>query len=298
VDPACEDWLHLHAAGAGVPELVSDEAWATVWRVPTDDGPVWCKQCAAVQAFEPKLTHALWERWPDRVPTVLAHDAPQRRLLLADAGTSLRALGDPVERWLTALPRYAELQRGETAHVDAHIAVGVPDRRVATLPARYDELLRSELPIPSDDIERLRDFAPRFADWCDALERAGIPPSVQHDDLHGTNVFVDDGKGDGHDRVIDWGDASIGHPFASMVVTFRFLEPHVTTAVLDRLRDAYLEPWGRAWRDVFDLALRVGAFARAVAYLSQRVAVPDAERAGFDEDFTIVLQRALRGARL
>ena len=25
-------------------------------------------------------------------------------------------------------------------------------------------------------------------------------------------------------RVLDWGDASISHPFASLVVTFRFLE--------------------------------------------------------------------------
>ena len=50
-------------------------------------------------------------------------------------------------------------------------------------------------------------------------------------------------------RVLDWGDSSISHPFASLVVTFRFLEEFNNLRPGDpwfaRLRDAYLEPWGR-----------------------------------------------------
>jgi ornithine cyclodeaminase/thiomorpholine-carboxylate dehydrogenase len=37
---------------------------------------------------------------------------------------------------------------------------------------------------------------------------------------HLANLFVQDGRL----RVLDWGDASIAHPFGSLVVTFRFLE--------------------------------------------------------------------------
>jgi aminoglycoside phosphotransferase (APT) family kinase protein len=140
------------------------------------------------------------------------------------------------------------------------------------------------------ELASLRNFAPRFVQLCGELDRAGIPAGVQHDDLHRTNVFVDHG----HCRVIDWGDASIGHPFTSLVVTFRFLEPRISPRNLQRLSDAYLEPWGRDHHHVFELAMRVGAVARAVAYVRQRDALTAAARRTLDDDFAIVLRRALR----
>ena len=60
-----------------------------------------------------------------------------------------------------------------------------------------------------------------------------------------------------------------------------------------RLRDAYLEPWGGDLVDVFELAYRVGSFARAIAYINTRVAVPERERPEFDTDFSVVLRRAI-----
>jgi hypothetical protein len=61
-------------------------------------------------------------------------------------------------------------------------------------------------------------------------------------------------------RLLDWGVASISHPFMSLVVTFRFLEETNKLAPNDswfaRLRDAYLEPWGRGLEDAFTLRLR------------------------------------------
>ena len=111
------------------------------------------------------------------------------------------------------LPKYAELQRGEAAQAHEHLAHGVPDLRVATLPARYEDLLRRELPLESDEIERLRAFSPRFSELCDELAARGVPETVQHDDLHMANVYA---QGE-QLRVLDWGDASISHPFASLV---------------------------------------------------------------------------------
>ena len=97
--------------------------------------------------------------------------------------------------------------------------------------------------------------------------------------------------------MLDWGDASISHPFASLVVTFRFLEERTKFAPGDpwfkRLRDAYLEPWGGGLSNAFTVALRVGAFARAIAYMRQRVVLPAAERHLFDTDFSTVLRRAV-----
>ncbi|MFL5880474.1 MAG: hypothetical protein ACJ782_10345 [Actinomycetota bacterium] len=101
----------------------------------------------------------------------------------------------------------------------------------------------------------------------------------------------------GRFRVLDWGDASIAHPFASLVVTFRFLEERTRLAPGDpwftRLRDAYLEPWGRDLGDAFALAVRVGTFARAIAYIRQRAALRPEERPLFDIDFSTVLGRAV-----
>ena len=286
-------WIGTHVEPAGTIELVHEAPWATVLRVPLADGVAWFKACAPVQAFEPRLTAELFHRWPDRVVEVLGSDVKRAWLLLADAGSPVGVFGNPPEAWLAALPPYAELQRGEAAHAAEHLAHGVPDLRLATLPARYDELLRLELPLERDELQRLRHFAPRFAELCDELAACDVPETIQHDDLHHANRYRDRSRF----RVLDWGDASISHPFASLVVTFRFLEERAQLAPGDpwfaRLRDAYLEPWGRDLVDAFGLAMRVGAFARSIAYIRQRAALPPKERKGFDTDFSIVLRRAL-----
>ena len=286
-------WIRGHAEPSAAIELVHERPWATVLRVPLADGVAWFKACAPVQAFEPRLTAELHARWPDRVADVIAHDEGRAWLLLADAGRPVGELGNPPEAWLAALPLYAELQHGESAEAAAHLAGGVPDLRLARLPAGYDELLGLDLPLGSNEIGRLRRFAPRFATLCDELAAHEVPESIQHDDLHHANLYADHGRL----RVLDWGDASISHPFASLVVTFRFLEERAGLRPGDpwfaRLRDAYLEPWGKDLGDTFALAFRVGTFARAVAYVRQRMALHREERAPFDTDFAIVLRRAL-----
>jgi Phosphotransferase enzyme family len=284
---AAEAWIRAHVDPVGAIEVAHARPWATVLRVPLADGVAWFKACAPVHAFEPRLTAELGARWPDRVAEVLGHDAARAWLLLADAGTPLRALGNPPELWLGALPRYAELQRGEAAHAPDHLAHGVPDLRLATLPARYEDLLRRDLPLAPAEIGRLRAFVARFAALCAELAARHLPETVQHDDLHGANVYARRGRL----RLLDWGDASIGHPFASLVVTFRFLEETNRLPATDpwfaRLRDAYLEPWGHGRADAFALALRVGTFAHTCAWA----------RPAFDRRFAIVLRRAVAQTR-
>jgi hypothetical protein len=290
---AVEAWIRGHAEPVGAIRTVHEQPWATVLRVPLADGVAWFKACAPVQAFEPHLTAELFARWPDRVAEVLGYDEECAWLLLADAGRPVGDFGNPPEAWLAALPRYAELQHGEATHTPEHLAHGVPDLRLATLPARYEELLRLELPLERDGICRLRDFAPRLGELCDELAAYGVPETIQHDDLHHANLYL----GGRRLRVLDWGDASIAHPFASLVVTFRFLEERTRLAPGDpwfaRLGDAYLEPWGRDLRDAFALAVRVGSFARAIAYIRQRAALRPEERPLFDTDFSTVLGRAV-----
>jgi len=105
--------------------------------VPLADGVAWFKACAPVQAFEPRLSAQLFSRWPDRVAEVIAHDEQRSWLLLADAGTPIGAFGNPPEAWFVVLPLYAELQHGEAAFAHDHLAHGVSDLRLATLPERF-----------------------------------------------------------------------------------------------------------------------------------------------------------------
>jgi hypothetical protein len=289
-----EEWLKQFLEPSGDIEATHVRSWATVWRVPVTGGFTWFKACAPVQAFEPRLTAMLAQRWSDRVGEVLAFDVERAWLLLADAGTRAMELRNPPELWLTALPLYAELQRGEARHARDHLAHGVPDVRMSILPQLYARLLQRDLPIELSEVQRLRAFEARLAKLSCELAARGIPDTVQHDDLHMTNLFVHDGR----TRILDWGDASISHPFASLVVTFRFLEEINGFAPGDswfeRLRDAYLEPWGSgALRETFDLAMRVGIFAHVCAWIRQRDALPASNRGAFDAVFAGLLRRAV-----
>jgi hypothetical protein len=291
--PGAEAWIRTHVTPTGPIEIAHERPWATVLRVPLVAGQAWFKACGPIQAFEPRLTASLFARWPDRVSEVLAHDTERSWLLLADAGTPISVLRNPPERWLDVLPRYAELQWSEASHADEYVAQGVPDLRIANLPGRYEDLLRDDLALGPAETARLRGFAPSFRRLCDKLAAVGIRETIQHDDLHLANVYA---LGD-RLRVLDWGDASIGHPFVSLVETFRFLEEvnglAPTDAWFARLRDAYLEPWGSGLEETFALALRVGAFAHAIAWVRQRDALPREAVPIFDRSFTIVLRRAL-----
>jgi len=290
---AAQLWIRRYVDVAGPIEPWHERPWSTVLRIPLADGAAWFKACAPVQAFEPRLTRDLFSRWPDRVPEVLACDQGRGWLILRDAGTPIRALGNPPDIWLTALPLYAELQRSEVAHANDHLAHGVPDLRIQTLPGLFDDLLRHNLPLERLELLRLREFGRRLADLCQELAAANVPETLQHDDLHAANVYTRDHRL----RFLDWGDTSISHPFMSLVVTFRFLEETNHLSPVDpwfaRLRDAYLEPWGGDLAAAFDLAIGIGAFAHAIAWARQRDYLPANARPSFDKGFAIVLQRAL-----
>lgn len=266
---------------AGPPEQVHVRAWSTAIRIPTDGGPVWLKSVGAGSAQEPVLAEALGEWVPDRVLVPLAVHPRRRLLLLPDGGPTLRALGGSrsPEAWEALLANYARLQIACATHTGEMLARGVPDHRPERLPALVagllddDDALLAGRPGGLDPAarERLLGALGDYAASCDVLTRGPVPETLQHDDLHDANVFV---VGNGH-RFFDWGDASVSHPFLSLLVALRMATSAMDLPrghpVLLRLRDAYLHPWRhhaepRVLRELCDVALQVAPLQRALTW--------------------------------
>ena len=289
---AAEAWIHETVRPTGPLELEKERPWATVLRVPIDGGRAFFKASRPVQAFEPGLTAALASRWPDLVVEVLAHDSERAWLLTADAGSPLDDLGNPPERWLGILPRYAELQRAEGRQLPVLLDLDVPDLRSSSLPGHYESMVARDLPLEREELTAARRLEPRLQALVNELAAVPIRDTIEHADLHHRSVFFRAGQV----RILDWGDASVSHPFFSLVVTFHWLREVNGLAVDDswfeRLRDAYLEPWGPGLVPVFDVAQRLGRVARALAWLRHHDAMGPGAWPAFDDLLPGVLREA------
>lgn len=235
--------------------------WSTALRIPTADGVVWLKAAGPGCAFEAGLLRALAAYDAPHVLRPLAVDPARGWLLLPDGGPVLRETSPRLRDWEPVLAGYGELQRA----VEHRPLPGVEDLRPHLLPGLLEELLST---VPTDRTDELRALQPRFAQWCDELAASGVRPTLQHDDLHDGNVFVDG-------TVFDLGDACLAHPFSSLLVTLRVAAARYDLPPgdpgLERLRDAYLEPWTDALSRLelellALLAVRVGKVGRARAW--------------------------------
>jgi hypothetical protein len=266
------DWIagrlgELSLTRSGAVEQSHVQPWSTVLRIPTTGGDVWFKATAESLRHEAALVERLAARRPDVLPSLLAVDTANGWTLMGDAGETLRAVTArerSLDRWCDVLPRYAGVQLDLAADVDDLVALGVPDLRLAALPAAYEWLVDV---IGAE--RRFRAAAPMVADLCGELAAYGLPELLQHDDLHDGQIFVRDGRY----LLLDWGDACVSHPFFSLSVALEGVlswglddvENSVDTAVF---RDAYLVPY--AERFPGDLvaatgpALRLGWVCRAI----------------------------------
>jgi hypothetical protein len=234
--------------------------WSIVLTVPTSSSACYFKTTAPEMANDAAITDLLAREAPDLVLAPIALDLERRWMLLPDGGPRLR---DVLERardlghWERILPACAVLQRRLEGRDAELLSLGAIDKRPQALPQILDELLeggewlmRGEPGGLSDDqVTRLNALRPMYAEACAELAAGAIGSSIQHDDLHDGNVLA----GETGYRVIDWGDAGLAHPFATLLVTLRSVAhafelgdwtpfgQHVPQ--LRRLEDAYLEPW-------------------------------------------------------
>ena len=245
--------------------------WSTVLKVPTTTGPVWFKANHGPLQHEAALVTLLGGRVPDRIEPPLAADLDRGWMLMRDAGQRMRELvvvEASLERWHPVLDTVARISIALEDDVDALLAIGVPDLRLATLPASYAALM-DEI----DAAPRFRAATDRVAELCEQLAPYGIRESVQHDDLHDGQVFVRDGR----HWVVDWGDACVSHPFFVLAVALEGqiawgLDDVESSVDTEPFRDTFLAPYAAAYPNLSHadlveasrLATRLGWAARSV----------------------------------
>jgi hypothetical protein len=246
---------------AGEIEQPHVRPWSTVLQVPTAEGVVWFKANHPSLAHEAAVVSIVSQRRPDLVPELLAADLETGWMLMADGGERLREVVErecDLGRWFDILPRYAELQIALTADADRLVGVGAPDRRLAVLAQRFEEL--GDVP----------EQVPRVREWCERLAAFDIPETIQHDDFHDGQIFVQDGRY----LFFDWGDACVSHPFCTLSVTLEGglrwgLDDIEDSVDITPFRDAYLEPFERfapraELAEAAAVAMRLGWISRAL----------------------------------
>jgi len=231
-------------------------AWSTVLHIPTNEGKLFFKATAPGTMYEIALTQKLADWFPDCQLELVAVDTARGWMLMRDGGEPLRASIRPtqdVKPWEPVITKYAELQIGLAKHVDEILALGIPDHRLAALPALYRGLLTDERSLmiglekglTSAEFAQLQNLTPRFERICIELAAYGIPESLNHGDFHDGNVLLKNGR----ITFFDWGDADITHPFVSLRTFFVSIEislkldEYSFTPEMAGLLDLYLEPF-------------------------------------------------------
>lgn len=317
-DPAWQkqahDWIRAQAEHHSIQLMGEIEqphayAWSTVMRVPSSEGTLFFKATAGETIHEIALTQKMAGWFPDCLPDLVAVDTARGWMLMRDGGEQLRASIRPakdVRPWGPVITKYAELQIGLAGHVDEILALGIPDHRLAALPALYKQLLTDtpslmldqEKGLTSADFQQLQNLTPRFEQICNELAAFGIPESVNHGDFHDGNVLVKDGR----ITFFDWGDADVTHPFVSLRTFFVSMEIALDlddyappTSEMSQLLERYLEAWQaygekEALRSAYRLSHLVASIVKALSWHTTISRMDDSLR----EEYAWIVPEVLR----
>jgi hypothetical protein len=270
------EWIHAKTARHGIHITGSIEQphiypWSTVLRVPTGEGMMFFKATAPETVYESALTEMLAGWYPDCMPELVAVDTARGWMLMLDGGEQLRLSIRPTQdlrHWNPVISLYAEVQIRLAEHISDILTLGIPDYRLAALPALYTQLLADEESLMIDqpkgltsiEMRNLQGLTPRFEQICSGLAVFGIPESLNHGDFHDGNVLLRNGR----ITFFDWGDASVTHPFVSLRTFFVSIEialkldDYSFTPEMAALLDRYLEPWQKfASKDALLAAYRL-----------------------------------------
>lgn len=286
------------------PETVHARPWSTVLKITTNHGNLFFKAGGPTQKFEPALLGVLNEHWGQHTLPLLGADLTKGWSLLPDGGPTLRQelKGKPdFEAWREILQQYAEMQITAVQWRTELKNARVPERFSEFLMHTYTEILNDpELTLVGDGEDfltaeqhkRLIALASTVAEMFQELDSFQIPLSLEHGDLHDANVFAHPDY-----KIYDWGDASIAHPFFTLLLPIRRMADKLAISEyadhpeLAGLVDTYLKPWERfadkaRLLEAWNLAHHLAKFARTINWFRVVKSLPPALATGYQSSVT------------
>ena len=283
----------------GEPRTVRKRPWSEVTEIPTSEGALYFKRQTSRLANEAKLAPFIASHFPEALPEMIATDSDLGFLLMHSAGVSLRSVlqtAPDIAHWRRLILLHSQIQREFVSRTEELVQHGAMDRRLSLLPAMYKSLLpfaESLRPndceaLSADENQKLREMTLPFQEMCQVLQHCGLPETVNHDDLHDGNAFVQDGVY----RLIDWGDCSASFVFFTLPVTLASAAHSMSleddSPDIISLRDEALSHWEDfASRPdliaVYKTAERVNCIHRALTWRQAISSLPnqlDCEYAG------------------
>lgn len=272
--------------------VVRERGWGDIWQATPRTGPAagrlhWFKAPHPALAREVGLRRVLEARCPDEVLPLAAADSARGWQLAADAGPTLAAHSraedastlfpddGPAPGYVALARALAGLQRSVSASDLA--GLGMPEfppaDAVRTLGERLDVFaaLPEAHPAhcrPQEKARALAEVGAVVGTWEELVrEHPQLDLlGVDHNDLHAGNAYLVDGRV----RISDWGDAVLGHPFASLRALLFPARNLFGQSAVEAIRVAYLEEFfaGReapaldVRQRALDLAMTLGASNR------------------------------------
>jgi len=264
-----QELSRLGITATGPVQQVKTWSISCLLNVETDQGTIYFKAVPPIFSQEPLITTEMASLFPDNVPSPLAIrvEPAESWMLLRDFAAPVLRGNAQTQQWAEALKVLCQMQRASVADVDALLARGCADRRLEQLVEHIDPLLNDPDAVgelKSEEVEKLKAFAPRLKEMCSQLATYGVPQTLIHGDFHGGNVVAKDGR----HIVFDWTDAAVSHPFFDLPT---FLGFDVPAEKREGLAETYLRLWfgfeseDRLW-EAYRLSQPLALMHHAVSY--------------------------------
>jgi hypothetical protein len=245
---------------------------SAVLACPTTDGTVFYKESHPSLWQEGPVLAALSESPSGLVPAVVSPAPPDQGWCTREVRMHPGTQQPPAARGraLAALAVAQQDWLGRTAEL---AATGCWDRRSEVLAGLVPTVLRDDIlgpesrlpePLSAAEHARLADACARLPELCAALAAAPPGETLVHGDLHPGNWGV--ARDDGRTVLLDWAEASVGHPFLDIAAALRSAsDPRARTRAQDQCF--------AAWAPLMSLqeCLAVWRFAEPVAVFNQIV---------------------------
>lgn len=232
--------------------VIVDTPWSSVFRV----GDAWLKRTIPELFIEAEVMSLCRTAGAENVPDVIAINDGFHAFLMSSIGdVALRThFNGKIDAKLIArgVESCRTLQKIVAPHTGVFLEAGVPDWRLARLPALFDEVLRDEALVKNevfsaDEIKTLREQSSRIDNACRSLAAFGLPEGLNHSDLHDNNMILN--RATGRIGIVDLGESAIDHPFLTLSACLKRLTGRYGLDKLPDTRQKFFNACFGGWLD-------------------------------------------------